>query len=89
MNFKIDIDITPEEFRRLMGLPDMQSFYEESLNEIRERMRAGAEGYDPVEFMRPFVGQATASMDMFQRMMTGLMGMGMGLTPKKNRDPEG
>jgi hypothetical protein len=68
MNFKIDLDITPEEVRRLMGLPDVQAFQQELLTRIREQMEAGVEGYDPQSLMRPFMNQAIASMDAFQKM---------------------
>lgn len=74
MNFKIDLDITPEEIRRLMGLPDVQAFQEQLLAQIRTQMEAGAEGYDPKTLMRPFINQATASMELFQNMFGNLMG---------------
>lgn len=73
MNFKIDLDITPEEIRRLMGLPDVQAFQEELFARIRAQMEAGAEGYDPQSLLRPFMNQAAASMDMFQKMFGGLL----------------
>jgi len=73
MNFKIDLDITPEEIRRLMGLPDIQAFQQELLTRIREQMEAGVEGYDPQSLMRPFMNQAAASMDAFQKMFGSLL----------------
>jgi len=81
MNFKIDLDITPEEIRRLMGLPDIQAFQEELLARIREQMEAGVEGYDPQSLMRPFMNQAVASMDAFQKMFGSLLS-----TPVKKGD---
>ncbi|KOR29517.1 hypothetical protein TI04_08440 [Achromatium sp. WMS2] len=77
MKFKIDVEITPEEVRRLMGLPDVQAFHEEILAQIRSQMAAGADGYDPKTLMRPFVNQATASMEMFQRLFGGMLGAGI------------
>ncbi len=78
MNIKIDLDITPEEVRRLMGLPDLQTFQEELMGRIREQMDAGVEGYDPQTLMRPFMENAFASMDVFQKMMSGVVGMAGG-----------
>jgi len=78
MNIKIDLDITPEEVRRLMGLPDVQAFQDELMNRIREQMDAGVEGYDPQTLMRPFMDNAFASMDVFQKMMSGAVGMAGG-----------
>jgi hypothetical protein len=74
MNFKIDLDITPEEIRRLMGLPDIQAFQEELLTQIRQQMMAGAEGYDPQSLMRPFMNQTLASMETFQKMFGSMLG---------------
>ncbi|KOR32831.1 hypothetical protein TI05_04795 [Achromatium sp. WMS3] len=73
MQFKIDLEITPEEIRRLMGLPDVQGFQEELLAQIRKQMEAGAEGYDPQSLMRPFMNQATASVELFQKMFGNMM----------------
>ena len=74
MNIKIDIDITPDEFRRLMGWPDMQGFHEDLMEKIREQMNVGAEGYDPLSLFKVFLSQSTTSMDTFQKMMMGFMG---------------
>ncbi|KOR30057.1 hypothetical protein TI03_00570 [Achromatium sp. WMS1] len=74
MQFKIDIDITPEEMRRLMGLPDVQTFQQELLAQIRKQMEAGADGYDPQTLMQPFMNQATASMELFKKMFDGMTG---------------
>ncbi len=75
MNIKVDLDITPDEVRRLMGLPDIQAFQDNLMTKIQEQMDAGVEGYDPQTLMRPFMANAFASMDMFQKMMSGVAGM--------------
>lgn len=76
MNIKIDIDVTPEEMRRLMGLPDVQPFHEELMNKLREQLLAGAEGYDPLSLFQPYMNSAVNSVEMFQRFMSGIMGGG-------------
>ena len=76
MNIKIDIDMTPEEMRRLMGLPDVQPFHDELVDKLREQLRAGAEGYDPLSLFKPYMNSAVNSMEMFQRFMDGVMGAG-------------
>jgi hypothetical protein len=68
MNFHVDVDITPEEMRRLVGLPDVASFQQEMLNQIRERMMAGVEGYDPLKLFQPYLSSAMASWEVFQKM---------------------
>jgi hypothetical protein len=78
MNVRVDVDITPEELRRLMGLPDVQGFQQELLDKIRAQMEQGAEGYDPQALMRPFLTNAFASMDAFQKLFAGMAAAGAG-----------
>jgi hypothetical protein len=70
MNVKIDIDITPEEMRKLFGLPDVEAFQQQLLDDIRQRMMEGAEGYDPLKLFQPYVSGTLASWDLFQKMFT-------------------
>ena len=76
MNIKIDIDISPEEMRRLMGLPDMQLFHDELIHKLREQLRVGAEGYDPLTLFKPYMSSAVNPMEMLQRLMAGTIGGG-------------
>ncbi len=73
MKINIEIDITPEEFRKLMGWPDIRGFQDELLDHLRQQMQAGAEGYDPLSLMKPFMTQAAGTMDAFQKMLGGMI----------------
>ncbi|OMH38713.1 DUF6489 family protein [Motiliproteus sp. MSK22-1] len=68
MKVTIDLDITPEEMRKILGLPDVQEFQKELLEQVRAQVEAGTEGYDPMTLMKPYL-PGSASMDQFQRMM--------------------
>lgn len=68
MNVKIDVDVTPEEMRKLLGLPDVETFQREMLEDIRKKMMEGVEGYDPLKFFQPYLSGSVASWDMFQKM---------------------
>jgi hypothetical protein len=68
MNVKIDIDITPEEMRKLFGLPDVEEFQRQLMDDIRQRMSEGAEGYDPIKLFQPYVSGTLASWDAFQKL---------------------
>jgi hypothetical protein len=68
MNIQVEVDITPEELRRLMGLPDLQAFHESLLEQIRERMLAGYDGYDPLKLFQPYMSSAVASWETFQKL---------------------
>jgi hypothetical protein len=70
MNIKIDIDVTPEEMRKLMGLPDVERFQNQLMEDIRERINQGVEGYDPLKLFQPYLNSSLAGMDMIQRLFT-------------------
>lgn len=82
MNVKIDIDVTPEEMRKLLGLPDVEAFQRDMLDDIRKRMLEGVDGYDPLKLFQPYLAGSLASWDMFQKMFSAAIGAGQG-TPKR------
>lgn len=69
MKVTIDIDLTPEEMRKLLGLPDVDAFQRQLMDDIRERMMEGADGYDPLKLFQPYMSGTMASWDMFQKML--------------------
>ena len=69
MNFKIDVDVTPEEIRRLVGLPDVQEFNKQVMDKMLERLTAGADGFDPMRF---FQSSILSNADMAKRWMDSL-----------------
>ncbi|NKN32571.1 DUF6489 family protein [Marichromatium bheemlicum] len=78
MKIQVDVEITPEEMRKLFGLPDVEAFQRQLLDEIRARISEGAEGYDPLKLFQPYMNTTLASWDMFQRMLSGVGGSGAG-----------
>jgi hypothetical protein len=71
MKITVDMDIAPEEVRKLFGLPDVESFQRQLMDDIRERMMSGADGYDPLKLFQPYMTGTLAGWDMFQKMFTG------------------
>ena len=67
MKINITMETTPAELRELLGLPEVQSLQAEMIEKIRERMQAGAEGFDPVGMMRPFIAPDLQGMESMQR----------------------
>ena len=41
MKVNVTFDMTPEEFRRLLGLPDVQQFQTDVFEQMMEKMKAG------------------------------------------------
>lgn len=73
MKFKIDIDMSPEELRKVLGLPDVEGFHEDMMNRIREQMDAGVDGYDPLTLFKPYLSSGVGSMEALQKMMLSMM----------------
>lgn len=71
MKITVDLDITPEELRKLFGLPDVEAFQRELMDDIRKRMATGAEGYDPIKLFQPYMSGTLASWDLFQKALSG------------------
>ncbi|WP_415881594.1 DUF6489 family protein [Neptuniibacter sp. QD29_5] len=83
MKFKIDIDMSPEELRKVLGLPDVQKFQQDMMDKITEQMDAGAEGYDPLTLFKPYLNSGLGSMEALQKIMMGLMTSGYGSSDNK------
>jgi len=77
MKINVEFDMTPEEFRRVMGLPDLQEFQSEVMKGMTEKMLAGEEGYDAMSLFKPMMGESMKSLDQVQKtfmdMMSGYM----------------
>ena len=78
MKITINFDLTPVEMRKLVGLPDVEAFQQQMMDDIRERMMGGAEGYDPVKLFQPYMAGTMASWDIFQKMLTAGTGFSAG-----------
>ena len=80
MKISFDVEVTPEEMRKLLGLPDVEAFQRQLMDDIRERMVAGTEGYDPIKLFQPYVTGTMASWDMFQKMLANATSLSSGGT---------
>lgn len=74
MNIRFDIEITPEELRRLMGLPDVQAFNEKVMNDMMEKLKAGTDGYDPMSIFQSSVMNNTDMLKQWAGMLSGFGG---------------
>ena len=76
MQINVTFDLTPEEFRRLLGLPDVQAFQTELFDQMMEKMKAGEEGYDPLSLYQPLLNNGLNAMTEFQKMVMAMMTAG-------------
>ncbi len=88
MKFHIDVEVSPTELRRLMGLPDLEGLQQRMLDDIQSRIEQGMDGYDPMELMQPYLKTSIASMDMMQRLFAAGMGAAGSQPQKKASEAE-
>lgn len=73
MKINVTFDMTPNEFRQVLGLPDVQTLQQEIFNQMVEKMQAGEEGYDPLSLYQPMMKEGMNAMGQFQEMMFSMM----------------
>lgn len=73
MNFKVDVEMTPDELRQVMGLPNVAALQEEMIKKVREKMDAGVEGYEPLTLLTPYITNSVGSMESFQKTVLNMM----------------
>lgn len=52
MKVTIEMDVTPQEMRVLLGLPEVESLQQEIMQKMRERLLADIESGNAADFMR-------------------------------------
>ena len=55
MKVRIEMDMTPEEARAFMGLPDVAPIQQQMLEEMRSRMRTAFDAGDPEAMMKAWM----------------------------------
>jgi hypothetical protein len=55
MKVHIEIDMTPEEARKVMGLPDVSALQERMMAEMERRMKAALDTSDPEAMLKAWM----------------------------------
>ncbi|MBS9404390.1 hypothetical protein KG088_12190 [Halomonas sp. TRM85114] len=76
MKINVEFDLTPDEFRQSLGLPDVEAFQKDLMDRIHKQMESGVEGYDPMSLMRPFLQQQGMPQQLTQGLSQGLSSFG-------------
>lgn len=72
MKVNVELDCTPEEMRRLMGLPDLTPLHDKYLAMLAETMDPGAIKPEALDaMMRNWAPMGEASLAMWRRMLEG------------------
>jgi len=82
MKMTIEVDCTPEEARRFMGLPDVSALNEALVKEMQSRMTANMTALSPDELMKNWMAFGAGAQEQFRKLMeVGLSAAG-GTPPK-------
>jgi hypothetical protein len=70
MKITVDIDLTPEEARRAVGLPDLSPLHERYVEMMMETMQGGGMKPEMIEgLMRSWAPMGEAGMAMWRRLL--------------------
>jgi hypothetical protein len=70
MKVTIEMDMTPQEARAFMGLPDVAPLQEKMMDEMKERMRVAFDAGDPEGMMKAWMPLGGAeAFQKFQKLM--------------------
>ena len=69
MKVHIEVDMTPEEARKMMGLPDVTPLQDKMLAEMERRMKAAMEHTDPAEIVKTWFTLGGQGFEQFQKML--------------------
>ena len=82
MKIKIEIDLKPEEARKMMGLPEVETMQKDLMDQIKDKMQQEINAMsDPQAFMERYLPLGMQGVEQFQKMMTEFASMGA----KKNK----
>lgn len=70
MKIRVDIDVEPEEMRRLLGLPDVAGMQEDVIQAVRDKISQGADVWETLSAMnKQLLPEALQSASSIQSML--------------------
>jgi hypothetical protein len=74
MKMTIEVDCTPEEARRFLGLPDVSALNDHLVGEMTKRVDANMQLLSPEEFMKNWMTFGAGAQEQFRKMMEAGLG---------------
>jgi hypothetical protein len=72
MKVNIEIDLSPQEARELMGWPDVSQFQDQLMDSVSEQLKAG--GNENLNAMlQPFMAESQRAFGAYQKMVEGFV----------------
>jgi hypothetical protein len=80
MKMTVEVDCTPEEARRFLGLPDVGVLNDHMVNEMKKRIDSNMTLLAPDELMKNWMAFGTGAQEHFRKLME--VGIGAATTKK-------
>ncbi len=74
MKITVDVDMTPQEARQFMGLPDVAPMQASAMAELEKRMKVEMDRISPEGLLKTWFVDAPQTADRMMKMFTGLLG---------------
>ncbi len=85
MKVHVEVDMTPDEARRVMGLPDVAKLQDEMMREMQRRVKAALDTSDPEAMMRAWLPLGGQGFEQFQRFLWDSAKRAAGATAKATK----
>ncbi len=69
MKVHVEVEMTPEEARKVMGLPDVSKIQDKMMAEVQKRMSAVMTAKDPDAMLKAWMTLGGQGIEQFQRFM--------------------
>ena len=69
MKMTIEVDCSPEEARRFLGLPDVSALNDHLVSEMSKRIDSNMSLLNPEEFMKNWMSFGTGAQEQFRKFM--------------------
>jgi len=86
MKVNIQLDMTPDEARKFLGLPDVTKVQDRMMAELEKRMKAAVDVNDPEAMMRAWMPLGGQGFEQFSRFMLDSARRAAGGSAKKDTD---
>ncbi len=73
MKITVDIDCTPEEARKFLGLPDVAPMQETLMRQVQERMEANLKALEPEALFQTWLPASIQGIEQIQKMFWSQM----------------
>jgi hypothetical protein len=69
MKMTIEVDCTPEEARRFLGLPDVSALNDHLVSELTKRIDQDLRRLSPEEFLKNWMGYVAGAQEQFRKLL--------------------